>query len=103
VSWLDLLIIYKVCPSFTTIDETSFLGKIGFAYIVVASAKEVLKPSTIKPKIRFVFMFVLNGAMVKMVTLSAQIPVIFDESGKNVILFSVIRKKCLNNSTWIGF
>jgi hypothetical protein len=38
-----------------------------------------------------------------MVTLSAQIPVIFDKSGKNVILFRVIRKKCLNNSAWIGF
>jgi hypothetical protein len=33
-------------------------------------------------------MFVLNGASSKMVTLSAQIPVIFDESGKNGILFS---------------
>jgi hypothetical protein len=48
-------------------------------------------------------MFVLNGVMAKMVTLSAQKPVIFDKSGKNDILFMVFRKKWLNNLTWIGF
>jgi hypothetical protein len=48
-------------------------------------------------------MFVLNGVIAKMVTLSAQKPVIFDKSGKNGILFIVIRKKWLNNWSWIGF
>jgi hypothetical protein len=48
-------------------------------------------------------MFVLNGAKAKMVTLSAQLPVIFDKSGKNGILFRCFRKKWLNKSTWIGF
>jgi hypothetical protein len=33
-------------------------------------------------------MFVLNGAEVKMVTLSVHLPVIFDKFGKNGILFS---------------
>jgi hypothetical protein len=56
-------------------------------YTAVAPREEVLSASTSVPKILFVVMFVLNGVIVKMVTLSAQKPLIFDKSGKNGILF----------------
>jgi hypothetical protein len=76
---------------------------IGLSLTVAASKVEKHKAIANKPKVLFVFMFVLNGAKAKMVTLSVHLPVIFDKSGKNDILFSLFRKKWLNKSTWIGF
>jgi hypothetical protein len=81
-----------VCPSFTLIEATAFLGIIGLSVPGAASKLEVTIAVTSKPKILFVIMFVLNGANVKMVTLSVQLAVIFDKSGKNGILLRSIRK-----------
>jgi hypothetical protein len=75
----------------------------GLSFPADASKEEKQNAIANKPKVLFVFMFVLNGASSKMVTLSAQIPVIFDKSGKNGILFRCFRKKWLNKTTWIGF